>query len=138
MTFGTVNIIAVVIAAIVSILIGAFWYSPAAFGKPWMSLMGFKRENMKKHKKEAQKSYILGFISALVMAYVLALFFSMTGVSTAGRGIYIGFLFWLGFIATVSLGSILWEGKPAKLYFINVFYNLVSLIVMGAILGTWV
>jgi hypothetical protein len=44
---------------------------------------------------------------------------------------------WLGFVAPVSLGAVLWDGKPWKLWFINAGYFLATLLVMGLILGYW-
>ena len=49
----------------------------------------------------------------------------------------VGFWNWLGFVAPVTLGSVLWEGKSPKLWVLNNGYYLVSLIVMGVILALW-
>ena len=72
------------------------------------------------------------------MVYVLARFLEMLGTTGAGEGAVIGLWVWLGFIATVSLGSVLWEGKPLKLYYINVAYYALDLAIIGAILASWV
>lgn len=49
-----------------------------------------------------------------------------------------GFWAWLGFVATIMLGMTLWEGKPFRLYLLNAGYQLLNLLVMGAILAAWV
>jgi hypothetical protein len=41
---------------------------------------------------------------------------------------------WLGFIATTSLGMVLWEGKSWKLYAINIGYYFVTFIIGGLFL----
>lgn len=41
------------------------------------------------------------------------------------------------FIAPVTLGVVLWEGKPWKLWVLNNGYQLLSLLVMGVILAIW-
>lgn len=46
-----------------------------------------------------------------------------------------GFWNWLGFIAPVTLGVVLWEGKPWKLWVLHNAYYLLALLVMGVILG---
>ena len=136
---GNINLLAVLVSAIVMQLIGMFWYSKSAFGKSWMQLMGLNEKKINKAKKKGMgKLYIISFISSLVLAYILALFIKTSGVRTGGGGATVGFLVWLGFIATVSLGSILWEGKPTKLYFINISYHLVSLLIIGTLLAVWI
>ncbi len=133
-----VNFVAVLVAAIASIVLGFLWYGPL-FGKKWASLMGWGKMNkatMAKMKKSAGKGYAVGFLTAIVMAYVLAHFVSYAGAVTAIEGAQAGFWAWLGFVATVTAGSVLWEGKPKNLYFLNNGYQLISLMVMGAILVT--
>lgn len=48
-----------------------------------------------------------------------------------------GFWNWLGFVAPVTLGAVLWEGKHWKLWFLNNGYYLVTLLLMGAVLALW-
>ncbi len=130
-----INWLAVLLAAIANMVIGALWYSPALFGKQWTKLMKMSDEDVRQVKKKGmQKEYLVMFIAALVMAYVFAHFIVLLGVVSA---IELAFWIWLGFIATTSLGSILFEGKSSTLYLINTSYYLVSLIVMGFILTAW-
>ena len=78
-----------------------------------------------------------GLVFALLTAYVLSWFVSALGAGTVSGGMIVGFWAWLGFFVTTQAGSVLWEGKPWKLYFLNIAYSLVNLLVMGAILGAW-
>jgi len=134
-----VNILAIVVAAIVGMVIGALWYSPYLFGKTWMRLSKMSEKQLKVMKAKGMgKTYLIAFIAALVTAYVLALFIDLTQAGTLLQGIQIGFWVWLGFIATTMLGNVLWEGKPVQLYVLNVVHQLVSIAVMGAILAVWV
>jgi len=122
--------LAIVVSAVVGMVVGALWYSPLLFGKTWMKLMGLTKSSMDKAKKKGMgKSYFTMFISLLVMAYALSLFLNVDGLMGA-------FWIWLGFIATIMFGSVIWEGKPLKLYFINVFHWLAVILVMGTILST--
>lgn len=76
------------------------------------------------------------------MAYVLAhsIIFAGSFLHQGGvvAGLQAAFWSWLGFVAPVTLGSVLWDGKPWKLWGINAGYFLVTLLVMGLILGYWV
>lgn len=130
-----VNLLAVLLAGVASMILGAFWYSPAAFGKQWMSLMGMTAADIKKAKQKGMaKEYVMNFISALVMAFVLAAVLGMLGTSGMGEVIQTVFWLWLGFIGTVTFGSILWEGKSCKLWVLNNAYWFLNLIIMGLII----
>ena len=133
-----INYLAVVVAALASVAIGAAWYSPMLFGKPWMRMMGWTGGMPEEQKKAAAKSYALMFVGTLVMTYVLAHFIYIASVVTVTDALVLGFWIWLGFVATVMLGVVLWEGKPWKLYLLNVGYQLVSLLVAAVILALWV
>ncbi len=111
------------------------------FGKQWMELSGFKQneKDFEKMKKEAPKMYLISFIGALLMAFVLAHSFLFADTFFGGdrflNGLQAGFWSWLGFVVPVMMGSVLFEGKKVKLFLINVSYQLVSLLVMGAVIA---
>ncbi len=134
-----INYLAVLVAAIASMLVGMAWYSKSLFGKTWMALTKMTDQDMQKAKsKGMSKLYIAAFIAALVMSYVLAMFVDLFGAATFSQALQVGFWIWLGFIATVMLNSVLWGGQPVKLYMINIGNLLVSLLVMSVILTLWV
>lgn len=133
-----VNYIAVLVAGVVAMILGSLWYSPILFGNAWMKLGGFNMKDMDKAKKKGMgKLYFAMFIGALICAYVLAHMVSYAGAVSFTDGMMEGFWLWLGFIAPVLLGSVLWESKPVKYYLINVSYWLVLLLINGGILAVW-
>ena len=124
-----VNYLAILAAAVVSMIIGSLWYGPL-FGKVWMRLSGVTMESIDKAKARSMgKTYLLAFIGSLVTACVLSRFIS--------SGISVVFLLWLGFIAPIYLASVLWEGKPWKLWLLNNAYYLVTLLAMALVLRAW-
>lgn len=131
-----VNLLAVLVCGIASMVIGFVWYSKVLFGNVWMKLSGISEAQMKKANSNMPMLYGTMFIASLVMAYVLAHFASYAGAVTLMDGVVAGFWAWLGFVATTMLTGVLYEGKPMKLYFINAGYQLVTLVVMGAILAS--
>jgi hypothetical protein len=136
---ATINLLAVVVSAVVGMVIGMAWYSPLLFGNVWMKLSGMTKKQLDESKKKGMAvPAAVGFLAALVMSYILAHFVDYTGATTALMGIQTGVWLWLGFIATVLLNSVLWEGKPVKLYFLNIAHYLAVLAAMGAILAVWV
>jgi len=134
-----INYGAVVVAALASMVLGYLWYGPL-FGKVWMKLSGKTQESMSA-KSNMGGMYLLAFIGSLVMAFVLAhaLVFASTYLHVMGTsaGLQAGFWNWLGFIAPVTLGMVLWDGKPWKLWILLNTYQLLSLLIMGLILANW-
>ena len=136
---SSINFFAVLVAGFIPMILGSIWYGPL-FGKKWMALMGKSEEELKAGFNP-MKSYGVTFVFALVMAYVLAhvlnAFGDAYGQSGALAGIEAGFWIWLGFVLTVSWQQVAFSGQKLMLWVLNVLYNLVALICMGAILGAW-
>ncbi|MBI2559017.1 DUF1761 domain-containing protein [Candidatus Woesearchaeota archaeon] len=131
-----INNLAVLAAAIASMVIGFLWYGPF-FGKQWKKLMGFTDKGMKAMKITPVQAMIGGFAATLLMSYILAHFVDYAEATTVMKGIEAGFWIWLGFVATVQIGMVLWEGKPFKLFALNTLHYLVALAVMASILAVW-
>ncbi|MBI4231598.1 DUF1761 domain-containing protein [Candidatus Peregrinibacteria bacterium] len=133
-----VNYLAVLVSGVAAMLLGATWYGPL-FGKVWMQGAGIKAADIEKAKKRGMAlSYLVNFVAALLMAYVLAHFLKLIGVAEMKAGLEMAFWVWLGFIATIQLGSVLWEMKSMKYYLVNAVYYLFSFLMMAAILTAWV
>lgn len=142
MTPVPVNYLAVIVAALISMAVGFLWYGPL-FGKIWMKENGWNPEKLKGMKPpNMTKQYSIQFVGALFMSYVLAsaLLFASSYLGTSGisAGLMVGFWNWLGFIAPVTLVTVLYERKSWKLWFLNNSYYLVSLILMGILLALWI
>ncbi len=134
---ASLNYPAVLVAAVLNMVIGALWYSPALLGKRWMDLVGLKPEDVQRRMAGAPRMYGLAFVASLLMAYALARIVWYSGVATVTGGAAIGLLAWLGFVATTHGVNYLFEGRPARLYWINTGYPLASLVIMGALLAVW-
>jgi len=135
MTFE-INLLAVLVAALAHMVIGAFWYSPVLFGKKWMALSGMTKEKMEHCHPSMHKMYAIGFLVSLVMSYVLAHVLQL-GSTTLVLALQTAFWIWLGFMATISLNSVIWGGRDKMLWVLDNAYYLVSLLVMSAILFSW-
>jgi hypothetical protein len=128
-----VNWWAIVVAAVVKFAIGAIWYAPL-FGRQWRALQGIPEGSPQTGLVQAMVVQIIG---DLIMAYILARFIGHYGMTGVGGGLFIAFMAWLGFVATIMVGSIFYEKKPPQLIAINAGYQLVGILAMGAILGVW-
>jgi hypothetical protein len=71
------------------------------------------------------------------MAFVMYHAIRYAGVNTAPLGVAIGFLNWLGFVAVAAVSTVTYEKRPLGLYLITTGYNLISMMIMGAIIAVW-
>lgn len=131
-----INYLAVLTAAVAQMILGALWYSPVLFAKPWMKLLGMKESDMKKEGMGLK--YGLTFIFALIMPYVLSHFLQAAGVSTIQDGLTVAFWAWLGFSLATFAPSYIFLGKPWKLLAIDNGYHLVGMLIASVILTLWV
>jgi hypothetical protein len=133
-----INYPAVVASAAAYWVLGALWYSPLLFARPFIALKGFTPEQLAAVEAQSHAGEIgLAFVSSLVLAYVLAHFVKFTGAETVRTGMVTGFWLWLGFVLTTNLETVIFEGRPVGLYLINNGYHLVGMLGMGALLAVW-
>lgn len=131
------NWLAVVVSGIASMVLGFLWYGPV-FGKAWIRMMGWTPQQIEEGKKQGMtKNYIIALIGTLVLAYVVAHFVALLSIASAAAALQFAFWAWLGLIATVLLGQVLWEGKSWNLFLLNGAYQLANLGMVVLILTFW-
>jgi hypothetical protein len=126
-----VNLIAVLVCGVSSLVLGGLWYSPALFAKGWQSAAGLSDEQA----KSGSMPMIFGgaFALSLVAAYVFAMFLgpNMPLVGAVGAGFAAG-LCWVA----ASFGiNYLFERRPLRLWLINGGYHTLQFTLFGLILG---
>jgi hypothetical protein len=132
-----VNWWAVILATASSMVVGSVWYAKGVFGKTWMKLTKLDEKKMKEMSSAGPlaatvvaslvTAYVLAHVSFLAHKYFNNSFF-VDAVSTA-------FWVWLGFTAARLVVHDAFEGRPVKLTALNAAHELVTLVVMGAIIG---
>lgn len=133
-----INYPAVFVSALAYWMLGAVWYSPLLFERPFIALKDWTPEQVEAVRAASHAGEIGAALAiSLLTAYVLAHFVKFTGAETAASGVLAGFWLWLGFVATTNLSTVLFEGRPLGLYLINNGYHLVGLLGMGALLAVW-
>lgn len=130
-----INYLAVVVAAAASMVVGAIWYSPLLFAKPWQELVGIKTDAV---QSGASMAMVIAAIAGLLTAFVLRHFVVYAGANTWQEGAIVGFWVWLGFVVTTLLVHNAFEQRRKKLFLINAGHHFVELITMGIILTLWV
>jgi hypothetical protein len=129
-----INLVAVVVAAVSMFLVGALWYSPLLFARPWMAANGFTEQSLR-DTGGVGRIFAGSFVLALVSAGNLAAYLGGPD-TTAAWGATAGALAAVWIIA--GLGIIyLFERKTLKVFLINAGYFAVSFPLMGLVLGAW-
>jgi hypothetical protein len=129
------NHLAVIVSALILWFLGATWYSPALFAKPWMAMLGIQKDAP--NKKSLVPGMISSLICDLILSFILAHVILWSGVATFEGGALIGFICWIGFFAAPNLPQGIYENRPFKLFAINNGYWLVGLIIVGGLLAVW-
>ena len=128
------NYPAVVVAAIAHWIIGAVWYG--IFTNKFVELMAWTPQQLSVIENQSHtKEYLLAFLSSLVLVYVLAHFAQYTKASNLLGGLQTAFWLWLGLITTTQIATVIFEGRKPGLYLLNIGYQLVACLAVGAILA---
>jgi hypothetical protein len=128
-----VNWPAVIVAGLSAFAVGGLWYSRPLFGNAWMKDSGLTEDQV----KAGNKGQIFGFTAlfSLIMSANLAMFLAdaKTDLAWGATAGFLAGVWTFGAIATHSL----FELKSWRHIFINGGYSVVSLTLMGLILGAW-
>jgi hypothetical protein len=135
--------VAILIAVIANFVLGFIWYTPL-FGKAWGKEMGFNMDQ-KPPKSALIKGMVFmligNFFMAWVLAHNMAAWNPMTWgqpaspMSPASSAFWAALFTWLGFFVPTDLGTVAWEMKSWKLFFINTGYHFAALLLVAMILA---
>jgi hypothetical protein len=133
MNLATLNVWAILAAALSAFLIGGLWYAPFALGKLWIKANGFASGHV---PSAGANVFAITFVLSLIMAFNLAMFLN-DPKTNAAWGATAGFLAGFGWVA-MGIGIVaLFERRPFAYVLVNGGYLTIALTVMGAILGAW-
>jgi Protein of unknown function (DUF1761) len=133
MSMQTLNVWAVLVAAVVAFLLAGLWFSPAVFGNAWKKANGF---GAGEPAKAGGLGMLIAFLLTLVMSVNLAMFLN-DPKTTLAWGATAGFLAGFGWVAMGFGIASVFERRPLTYVLVNGGYFVVALVVMGAILGGW-
>ena len=129
-----INHLAVFVCALLSLVIGALWYSPLLFFKAWQRQTGLTDEQIARAKPI--KTYSLTLLLAWIISYNLAFFLGAPG-TTWRFGVIAGLLAGVGWVATMFVIISLFEQRSLKYMLINCGYITVYFGLIGFVLGIW-
>lgn len=130
-----INWWAVVVATLSTMVIGSVWYAPPVFGRRW--------ERLARIERPANAVVAIGltvavsFVSAAVLAGAAAIAWGFYGGSFLTSAVVTGLFLWAGFTAARFITHDAFEGRPWRLTVMNVSHELVTVLVMGLIIGAF-
>lgn len=131
-----VNYLAVVLAMLSSMVVGSIWYARAVFGKTWIKLAKVDvKTDTAGMLKPIAVTLVVSLITAYVLAHVAYLSNQFFNNSFLQDTLMTAFWLWLGFTAARFVTHDAFEGRPAKLTVLNLGNELVTIMLMGLIIG---
>lgn len=133
MLLDHINWVGSLVAALAAFLVGAVWYSPLLFARPWQRALGLSDDDLR------NGSIARVFASAFVAMFVAAAGFSIILGQDAGwmDGLHWGLAVGLLFVATSLAIHNAFERRPFYYWAINAGFNLVQFLIYGLVLAVW-
>lgn len=132
-----INYLAVVVAAVIAFAIGGIWYSPILFAKAWVKAHGHTDEQVKTMQKSAGKAYGIAVLCQLLIALAIAILIGYLHLEHCTQGLKLAALVWGGLAVPLGLMANVFSGKKITVFLIDTGYQLVYLLLMGAIITVW-
>jgi len=136
--FASVSVWGVILGGLSAIAVGIIWYSPFLFGKQWGKALGVSEKEMSQDRAKVMPILV---IISLLTAYVLSLFTvyfqHFTNDSWVMSGFDTGLLAWVGLAGTALVAHDVFDPRPKSKLYINLGNRLVTLLVMGLIVGAF-
>ncbi len=134
MNLPELNIIAIIVATLVEVIIGAVWFNaPFAFNKQWLQGIGKTVEQVAEDASPI--SIIVAIVGALITAIILSVIIGWLNIETWSNGLLVSILIAVGFSANTAVIKDRFEGRPIGLSLINAGHDIVIFGLMGAIIG---
>src|SRR4029077_755735 len=132
-----INYLAVIVATVSAFALGGLWYSPLLFAKQWVKAHGYTEERVKEMQQTAGKAYAASAFCQLLIALALAVLSGYLHFDHLAQGLKLGLLAWAGFALPLGLMANVFSDKRITVFYIDTGYQVVYLLVMGAIIGSW-
>ena len=134
--FGALNYIAIGVLIVTQIVLGGLWYSPPVFGNPYLAEIGKTQEDVAARGGAVQGlGATLG--ASIVSVFSLAIVIQLVGATDSLRGLLIGLIAGVAFVAASNASHHIFEGRPLKLFLINAGYPVVTMATWSVVLALW-
>ncbi len=128
--FSSSNLLAVALAGVAAMIVGALWYSPLLFAPAWIKALGKTPEEMGNPKIAIANAAVMNLISAFTLCAV----FQGLSVTTVTDAIVTAEALALGLVVSNQLMRDRFHGASAQLSLINGANTIVVFLVMALVL----
>ena len=141
MTFDLsgLNWLAILVGAVIYFALGALWYSPVLFMRPWQRSIGWDADRTP--PQQSVTTYIVPFLAYVVMAIAVGLLAEATGSDTFAEGLVLGLVVGVGLSLMHTLVDATFDPnkpEPWTWFAINGAYHTIGLIIVAVIVSVWV
>jgi MFS superfamily sulfate permease-like transporter len=136
--FGSLNWLAVIVGATIYFILGAIWYSPVLFARPWQAAIGW--DESRQQPQTNPITYVVPAILYLIAAVATGLLAVATGTDTLTEGITLGLVTGLGYaLAMVGVEATFDPNKPQPMtwFLITTAYHLIGFVVLAVVVAIW-
>jgi len=123
--------LAVIVAAAASYIFGALWYM--VLSKPWVEASGVEVDETGR-PKGGMGTYVLAFVSALLVAGMMRHVFMQAGIGDMSKGVITGIGLGLFIASPWIMLNNAFGGRPFKLTLIDSGYATLGCAIMGLVL----
>lgn len=132
--FETVNVVAVLVAALLTAAVGSVWYSPLVFGRAWLKAIG--RDMDAVFSPQAMRNAVIQGVSAQIIFFFCIAQFQAFHVLNLMSFKMLGLLLILLLVVQI-LTTVIWEGRSFIYFLITAGYTAVTLFGGMAIIVYW-
>lgn len=135
---GELNWLAVIAGGLAYFVLGALWYSPALFGRPWQRAIGWDPERTPPEVKPT--FYVIPAIAYTVIAAAIGLVARASGSDDVGTGVALGLVVGVGISAMHTLGDAVFDpNKPAPWtwFAITAGYHVIGQLIVAVLVAVW-
>ncbi|MCW3101733.1 MAG: hypothetical protein JWO09_173 [Bacteroidetes bacterium] len=128
------NYPAILVSAVVYFALGALWYSPVLFQKPWAANVGRTDEQLRSGNKIV---FLYTFLALLAVCFVTSFFTWALQTASCMAAIRLGLFISLGYTATVIAINNWYGQRGAKLTLIDAGYHVAGIVLATIIMSVW-
>jgi len=135
---GDLNWLAVIVGAVIYFALGALWYSPMLFARPWQRSIGWDPDRTPPEMKPT--TYVVPFLAYLVMAVAVGMIAAAAGSDTLADGIVLGLVLGIGLSLMHTLVDATFDPnkpQPWTWFAINGSYHALGLLIVAVIVSAW-
>ncbi|HEX6655289.1 MAG TPA: DUF1761 domain-containing protein, partial [Candidatus Limnocylindria bacterium] len=133
-----INWLPVIVGALIYFALGAAWFSPMLFARPWQRAIGW--DPQERPPAQNPTFYVVPLLTYLVIAIAVALIARATGSDTIGEGIVLGLVIGFGLAAMHSLGDAVFDPnkpQPYTWFAITAAYHVIGILIVAILVSAW-